>query len=850
MKLADKTVEVHSRGIQNENQFTIQQSAKMFNVLSNSLYSDKIGAVIRELCTNANDAHIAAKNPNPFHVYLPTEADANFKVRDFGTGLSKEDMEKLYTTYGASTKNTSNDFVGCLGLGSKSPFAYTKSFTSTSFFNGKQYTYIASIGDDGVPTLNLMHSCDTSEPNGLEISFAVKRYDYGEFSKKAVRVFHYLKQKPVVFGGYGINFNESYSNRNIFVSGNSWNVCSLNDNYNIFPNNHHNVGSNIIAIMGNIAYPVEISHLIGDVEKDTAEHIARWNQKANDNHTNYKSFLSNINNKNLYLEMEFSIGELEMDISREGLQYTKAVIKSLRAKTQEIYNTLRDEFTQKIAKCDTRIEAIQTFNKLRSVNDWGVGASWTCPKTQTVYNLNDSQDLSYNFSNNKTLYVFGYYYGGKRSRTKIALTSQIYKGTLGYNNWGGYTQSNVEFFYCDIKSLAQAKKILNQYSKQNDCYLYLIVDTADYTKSLDGVDELINDVGIEKFKKVSQYKHLISQIRKTRSKTGSVSNDDIFLICGDASDTECLTAKYGHAKYLKALTEDHIDSLEDMDEIVYIPISRYMSCEKYVGIDIVNRHYKDMKEILGVSNNIYAIKEKSVEKLKKDYNLIDFNDWIINIIKESSKNLDEYKVYIDAADKIRVSVDNSDDCQYAYYGNNSTEKQILYHIINIFGFEYRNYINNKIIVNYIDYLVMCDFFISQSNPIKIEACDLKIDQYYNLIDDILKIYKLDKISSKNIHSGIQKISRLKSLQDSLVYDQNSRTNIVDTSSDFIAINIKTIQKELKNELDKSPAFKYTMKETNPGDLSGVDYPRDYRNKWFSKINKDDSFKVAFGSLIN
>ena len=30
-------------------------------------------------------------------------------------------MEELYTTYGASNKNDSNDFTGCLGLGSKSP---------------------------------------------------------------------------------------------------------------------------------------------------------------------------------------------------------------------------------------------------------------------------------------------------------------------------------------------------------------------------------------------------------------------------------------------------------------------------------------------------------------------------------------------------------------------------------------------------------------------------------------------------------------------------------------------------------------------------------------------------------
>jgi HSP90 family molecular chaperone len=132
MKLADRVIETHSAGVRSESGFTIAQTSKMFKILSDSLYSDKVMAVIRELSTNAYDSHISAGNKNPFKVVLPNSANPNFIVRDYGTGLSQTDMENLYTTYGASNKNDSNDFVGCLGLGSKSPFAYSKSFT-TSF---------------------------------------------------------------------------------------------------------------------------------------------------------------------------------------------------------------------------------------------------------------------------------------------------------------------------------------------------------------------------------------------------------------------------------------------------------------------------------------------------------------------------------------------------------------------------------------------------------------------------------------------------------------------------------------------------------------------------------------------
>ena len=251
MKLADRTVEIHSRGLESSNQFTIAQTSKMFKILSDSLYSDKVMAVIRELSTNAYDAHIAAKNRNPFKVTLPTQANPNFIVRDYGTGLSQNDMEELYTTYGASNKNDSNDFVGCLGLGSKSPFAYTKSFSTASYYNGTKYSYIAAMDESGVPSLNLFNISPIDEPNGLEISFAVKNHDYHEFTNKAKRIYHYFKMKPIIDGGTDANMaDHSYSHVNIVIEGTGWKIGRISGNNNQYPSNYNSPGSGIVAIMG------------------------------------------------------------------------------------------------------------------------------------------------------------------------------------------------------------------------------------------------------------------------------------------------------------------------------------------------------------------------------------------------------------------------------------------------------------------------------------------------------------------------------------------------------------------------------------------------------------------------
>jgi hypothetical protein len=104
------------------NSFSIKATAKSFNILSSGLYANKIRAIIRELSCNAVDSHVAAgKADVPFDVYLPTALEPFFRIRDYGTGLDHEQVTNIYTTYFESTKTGSNDFIGALGLGSKSP---------------------------------------------------------------------------------------------------------------------------------------------------------------------------------------------------------------------------------------------------------------------------------------------------------------------------------------------------------------------------------------------------------------------------------------------------------------------------------------------------------------------------------------------------------------------------------------------------------------------------------------------------------------------------------------------------------------------------------------------------------
>jgi HSP90 family molecular chaperone len=87
-------------GIKSSVKFSVANNAHVMNLLSSSLYSDKIAAPIRELSANAVDAHYMAGNQRrPFEIHLPTYAEPSFTIRDYGTGMPREHLETLYTTY-------------------------------------------------------------------------------------------------------------------------------------------------------------------------------------------------------------------------------------------------------------------------------------------------------------------------------------------------------------------------------------------------------------------------------------------------------------------------------------------------------------------------------------------------------------------------------------------------------------------------------------------------------------------------------------------------------------------------------------------------------------------------------
>lgn len=150
---------------------TIDRSSDkiLMMVLSQNLYSDGIGSLIREYTTNALDAQREAGNNNPIKVKLVKEnGKFVFIVQDEGVGLSPDRIENVFSKYLSSTKRNDENQMGWYGLGSKSALSYVDSFHVISRYDGKEYDFLMLKGEESTE-LSLLDINDTTEHNGVQI---------------------------------------------------------------------------------------------------------------------------------------------------------------------------------------------------------------------------------------------------------------------------------------------------------------------------------------------------------------------------------------------------------------------------------------------------------------------------------------------------------------------------------------------------------------------------------------------------------------------------------------------------------------------------------------------------------
>ncbi len=290
--------------------------AHIMSVLTD-LYSDSELAVIREYSTNAHDSHIEAGQTRPIEVTLPNAMNPYLVIKDYGVGMSKEDIVNTYSKYGASTKRETNDQSGTLGLGCKSALTYTSQFQVTAIKDGIKTIVNVSRNSDGSGVMELVSSKPTDEPNGVEISIPTNsRHD--SLRAKAEKFFSYWHPGAVLLNG-----EEPSKIKGINLGDNMVLVEGLEED---------------IVVMGNVAYRVNSEHHI-------AAPASYWK------HAGVVAWLP--------------IGSVAFTPNREDLRYTELTKKVLFDQRVQFNKLFNEKIKAEIDACQTPAEGLSQYVKLQ-----------------------------------------------------------------------------------------------------------------------------------------------------------------------------------------------------------------------------------------------------------------------------------------------------------------------------------------------------------------------------------------------------------------------------------------------------------------------------------------------------
>jgi hypothetical protein len=319
MRLAEIQTTNIRAGVLDEAKFTLDATGPVFQTIISGLYTNKKQAPLREYGANAFDA---SKN---FDLHLPSVVDPRVVIRDYGPGLSHEDVMHKFTKLGHSTKRDSNDAVGSLGYGCKSAFAYTNQFNVRSFQRGEVRTYVASLEKDGIPRMVHLATRPTTDRDGLEVSFNVKSTDIVEFRKEAKRVYFAYEPRPNV-----TNETWAWPELELVAEGAGWKIYYQDKDQTL---------TGPYARMGCVLYPINMDTLGWRYDNNWV--------------------------KDDVLILDVPIGSVDIQHSRESLGYNDATIKYLQERLKQVHGELAAHFLAEVDKIDHIIKAALFFSKHR-----------------------------------------------------------------------------------------------------------------------------------------------------------------------------------------------------------------------------------------------------------------------------------------------------------------------------------------------------------------------------------------------------------------------------------------------------------------------------------------------------
>jgi len=190
--------------------------------------------------------------------------------------------------------------------------------------DGIKNIYSTFLTEEQIPSIVLLDSSNTNEPNGVEVRFSVKSGDFNTFRVEAIEALKFFDQKPK---GYPTGYTHQIEKINGIEH-----VALKNYSYNS--------SASPLVIMGGVQYTFDTKN--PELEK-------------------YKSVLNTSRHQML---IRANIGEVDIQPSREALTMTKKTIEFISKKFEEALSKINADIEQKIKSAKTEWDAIIMRNEL------------------------------------------------------------------------------------------------------------------------------------------------------------------------------------------------------------------------------------------------------------------------------------------------------------------------------------------------------------------------------------------------------------------------------------------------------------------------------------------------------
>lgn len=291
--------------------FSIDQEdvPRIIQFLRSKIYSDKLLAVAREYAINAVDAHIEAGIKRPVEVILPTDFEPRFHVRDFAYGLSEDEMWNVYIKFGKSRKRQNLEVTGAYGIGCKAGFAYRDMFSIISYYHGIQTTYIAKLDEQNDAILLKLSEQECGNATGIEIIVEILPDDVNKFRKTALELFEIFSQYPDIK-----NLTTIEQQSRVYHTYFSYDLTipdsTIHFQYELRKYRQSTSYNSALVVTGNIGYTMDYALLVDSSWKETVK---------------IRAILQCVG-----LRIYCQNGLLDIDLSREALEYTQRTCQTLK----------------------------------------------------------------------------------------------------------------------------------------------------------------------------------------------------------------------------------------------------------------------------------------------------------------------------------------------------------------------------------------------------------------------------------------------------------------------------------------------------------------------------------------